>query len=82
MKNITKLRALRVNRARPLKLEEVAERTGFSKTQISDVERGVIGASPQLIASLARVYGRSVRYVRRLVEEAARAPRRTSRRAA
>lgn len=75
-KTMTRLRALRVNRSRPLTLRELAKRTGFSRSQLCDVEIGKVGAGDTLIAKLARVYGRPVTTIRRMCEEAHRNGRR------
>jgi transcriptional regulator with XRE-family HTH domain len=75
---MTKLRSLRVNRMEPLTLTQLSERTGFSRSQLCDVELGKIGAGNVLIARLAKVYGRSVKYIRRLCEEARREFRRAA----
>lgn len=76
-KTMTRLRALRVNRSRPLTLRDLAERTGFGKSHLSEVETGRSWPGARLVAALAKVYGRSRLTIRRMCEEARRNGKRT-----
>lgn len=65
---ITALRALRVNRQPPLTLDQLAERTGYSKAQLSQVETGKHAAGNRLVAALAKVHKLTVEQMRTICE--------------
>jgi transcriptional regulator with XRE-family HTH domain len=68
-RQITKLRALRVNRRTPLTLEELAKITHYSVGHLSEVERGRKGPSDRLLSELAIVYGVPIEKLRKLYRE-------------
>lgn len=71
----SKLRQARANRGgprssrRPLTLKDLVERTGYSESHLSEVERGIKRAGDKMVEALARALGTTVKRMRRICDE-------------